>query len=136
MPDSITNDRILELSRAGISRREVARLLGVSKGSVDGVVFRHRMKHGELVPAGRPVWLATWAAPVVEPAPEPVEAVREPVDYFDAGDGDCRWLLRQKGAHGLPFVCGAPVHKNLSYCVEHARRAFTAAGQEKAGVPA
>jgi GcrA cell cycle regulator len=137
-----TNERIELLKvhfQAGLSCREIANHIGVSRNAVIGKISRlalTRDKAGrEPLPkksaAKNPRSRAFRILRALSAEPEPPEpaAEIEPIhnghccSLFELSEQRCRWPISTPGAEDFRF-CGNPPVDGLPYCVGHSRLAY------------
>jgi GcrA cell cycle regulator len=145
LPQTWTDER-LELLKsgfsAGLSCREIAATIGVSRNAVIGKISRLNLKRdkdrmvvrtgkperaGEARPRGAPrlrqILLKAY------PARPDAAVVEEPIhnghtcSLFELGKDTCRWPISTPGAHDFCF-CGNPPIDGLPYCPGHSRLAY------------
>jgi GcrA cell cycle regulator len=137
-------DERLELLKsgfaAGLSCREIAATIGVSRNAVIGKISRLNLKRdkdrmvrtarpertGEARPRGAPrlrqILLKAYPS-------QPDAVVDEPIhnghtcSLFELGRDTCRWPISTPGADDFCF-CGNPPIDGLPYCAGHSRLAY------------
>lgn len=128
---------------AGLSCRQIANDIGVSRNAVIGKISRLNLSRAEGARAGLPerrreprvvrpgrvsqrqVLLALDPAPLPEEAPLSSE---HRCSLFELTEDSCRWPISNIGGADLWFCGNAPV-KGLSYCAGHARIAYHSSRQ-------
>ena len=147
LPQTWTDER-LELLKsgfaAGLSCREIAATIGVSRNAVIGKISRLNLKRDKdrMVRTGRPERTS-------EPRPRGVPRLRQmllkaypakpdaafndgPIhnghtcSLLELGKDTCRWPISTPGAHDFCF-CGNPPIDGLPYCPGHSRLAYRVA---------
>ena len=145
LPQTWTDER-LELLKsgfaAGLSCREIAATIGVSRNAVIGKISRLNLKRdkdrmvvhtnrpertGEARPRGVPklrqmLLKAYPAAAKAAVADEPIHNGHT-CSLFDLGKDTCRWPISTPGADDFCF-CGNPPVDGLPYCAGHSRLAY------------
>jgi len=139
-------DERLELLKsgfaAGLSCREIAATIGVSRNAVIGKISRLNLKRDKdrMVRTGRPARATSEARPrgaprlrqiLLKAYPAQPEAARvdEPIhnghtcSLFELGKDTCRWPISTPGADDFCF-CGNPPIEGLPYCTGHSRLAY------------
>lgn len=142
-------DERLELLKsgftAGLSCREIAATIGVSRNAVIGKISRLNLKRDKdrMVRTGRPERSTAEARPrgaprlrqiLLKAYPAEPEAARvdEPIhnghtcSLFELGKDTCRWPISTPGADDFCF-CGNPPIEGLPYCAGHSRLAYRVA---------
>jgi GcrA cell cycle regulator len=144
-------DERLELLKsgfaAGLSCREIAATIGVSRNAVIGKISRLNLKRDKdrMVRTGRPERTAAEARPrgarrlrqiLLNAYPAAQEAPRadEPIynghtcSLLELGNDTCRWPISTPGAEDFCF-CGNPPLGGLPYCAGHSRLAYRVAAR-------
>ena len=148
LPQTWTDER-LELLKsgfaAGLSCREIAATIGVSRNAVIGKISRLNLKRdkdrvvrtrkpergtGEACPRGAPrlrqmLLKAYPAEPDAARADEPIHNGHT-CSLFELGRDTCRWPISTPGADDFCF-CGNPPLGGLPYCAGHSRLAYRVA---------
>lgn len=136
-------ETLVALWKEGLSAREVARRLGVSRNAVIGKIHRlglsgGRRRAGAARPAGavrpRGPRRARSAPALRRAGPAPAEADPDlpgQADLLSLSPGDCRWPVGDPRAAGFAF-CGRPAAQG-PYCPAHAARAVRPCGGARAG---
>jgi GcrA cell cycle regulator len=142
-------DERLELLKSGfadgLSCREIAATIGVSRNAVIGKISRLNLKRDKdrMVRTGRPERTAAEARPrgarrlrqiLLNAYPAAQEAPRadEPIynghtcSLLELGNDTCRWPISTPGAEDFCF-CGNPPLGGLPYCAGHSRLAYRVA---------
>jgi GcrA cell cycle regulator len=139
-------DERLELLKSGfatgLSCREIAATIGVSRNAVIGKISRLNLKRDKdrmVVRTGRPersaearprgaprlrqILLRAYAAqPDADIADEPIHNGHT-CSLFELGKDTCRWPISTPGANDFCF-CGNPPLGGLPYCAGHSRLAY------------
>jgi GcrA cell cycle regulator len=129
----------------GLSCREIAATIGVSRNAVIGKISRLNLKRDKdrMVRTGRPERSTGDARPrgaprlrqiLLQAYPAHTEAAvtDEPIhnghtcSLFELGTDTCRWPISTPGAHDFCF-CGNPPIDGLPYCAGHSRLAYRVA---------
>ena len=144
-------DERLELLKsgfaAGLSCREIAATIGVSRNAVIGKISRLNLKRDKgrmVVRTGKPERTSEArprGAPRLRqillkayPAQPDAAIVDEPIhnghtcSLFELGKDTCRWPISTPGAHDFCF-CGNPPIDGLPYCPGHSRLAYRVAAR-------
>jgi GcrA cell cycle regulator len=144
-------DERLELLKSGfadgLSCREIAATIGVSRNAVIGKISRLNLKRDKdrMVRTGRPERTAAEARPrgarrlrqiLLNAYPAAQEAPRadEPIynghtcSLLELGNDTCRWPISTPGAEDFCF-CGNPPLGGLPYCAGHSRLAYRVAAR-------
>jgi GcrA cell cycle regulator len=147
LPQTWTDER-LELLKSGfadgLSCREIAATIGVSRNAVIGKISRLNLKRdkdrvvrtarpertGETRPRGAPrlrqILLKAYpAAPGAPVADEPIHNGHT-CSLFELGKDTCRWPISTPGAHDFCFCGNLPID-GLPYCAGHSRLAYRVA---------
>jgi GcrA cell cycle regulator len=128
---------------AGLSCRQIADAIGVSRNAVIGKLSRlnlTREKAGPPRPARKavakehrpgkaprsrwPLRLASYAEPQAAADAEPIHN-GHCCSLLELSDARCRWPISTPGAHDFCF-CGNPPVEGLPYCAGHTRLAYRA----------
>ena len=149
LPQTWTDER-LELLKsgfaAGLSCREIAATIGVSRNAVIGKISRLNLKRDKdrVVRTGRPARSIDGEARprgaprlrqiLLKAYPATLEARRadEPIhnghtcSLLELGSDTCRWPISTPGADDFCF-CGTPPIGGLPYCAGHSRLAYRVA---------
>jgi GcrA cell cycle regulator len=147
LPQTWTDER-LELLKsgfaAGLSCREIAATIGVSRNAVIGKISRLNLKRDKdrMVRTGRPERTGEArprGAPrlrqmLLKAYPAKPDAAFDdgPIhnghtcSLFELGKDTCRWPISTPGAHDFCF-CGNPPLDGLPYCPGHSRLAYRVA---------
>jgi GcrA cell cycle regulator len=143
-------DERLELLKSGfadgLSCREIAATIGVSRNAVIGKISRLNLKRdkdrmvrtgkrertGEMRPRGAPrlrqILLKAYpASPDASVADEPIHNGHT-CSLFELGKDTCRWPISTPGAEDFCF-CGNPPIDGLPYCAGHSRLAYRVAAR-------
>jgi GcrA cell cycle regulator len=144
-----TNDRVEALKihfQAGLSCREIANEIGVSRNAVIGKISRLNLKRDKdrMVRTGRPERTGETrprGAPrlrqiLLKAYPTQPDAARvdEPIhnghtcSLFELSKDTCRWPISTPGAEDFCF-CGNPPIEGLPYCAGHSRLAYRITAQ-------
>jgi hypothetical protein len=122
-----TVDQIVALTQAGLSRRMVADQLGVTRGTVCGLV--HRLGITPTVeaprirkPPGGGRRQPQTRAPAPARAAGIVGVIRPPATLLDLADDGCHWPIRWGSGRILFCNCGRGGSGHPSYCRRHALR--------------
>jgi GcrA cell cycle regulator len=149
LPQTWTDER-LELLKSGfadgLSCREIAATIGVSRNAVIGKISRLSLKRdkdrmvrtdrpertSEPRPRGAPrlrqILLKAYPARAEAPvANEPIHNGHT-CSLFELGKDTCRWPISMPGAHDFCF-CGNPPIDGLPYCAGHSRLAYRVAAR-------
>ena len=113
-------DKVVKAHAAGMSPADIAHKLGISRGSVAGILFRHRRpKPRKVNPKVPPRYVVLR---LVQPVPAPVSiAAGEPEPLGDR-PGGCQWI---HGEVEDRLFCGHRTDLGSSWCLYHRRRAFS-----------
>lgn len=112
-------DEMLVLHRTGMSTRQIAEALGVTKNTVVGRLWRAKKTLPKPV---RPV-------PIAEPVPEPF--IGSLADAFSRlTSATCRWPIGDPSKPNFRFCC-APRLDVSAYCDAHDQRAYQKSGVRK-----
>jgi GcrA cell cycle regulator len=143
-----TTERVELLKRhfeAGLSCREIADQIGVSRNAVIGKISRlnlKRQKDGPVrsarkeaakTPRSRAIAALRLRLLKPESAEPPSMIDDEPIhnghtcSLFELNQETCRWPISTPGAPDFCF-CGNPPIEGLPYCAGHTRLAYRAAG--------
>ena len=147
-PPQTWTDQRLELLKsgfaAGLSCREIAVTIGVSRNAVIGKISRLNLKRdkdrlvrankperaGEARPRGAPRLrqILLKAYPEREEAPAADQPVHNghTCSLFELGKDTCRWPISSPGSEDFCF-CGNPPIEGLPYCAGHSRLAYRVA---------
>jgi len=128
---------------AGLSCREIAATIGVSRNAVIGKISRLNMKRddsrkvrvskADCASTPRPRGAPRLRQILLKAYPQPAEpVVDEPIhnghtcSLFELGKDTCRWPISTPGADDFCF-CGNPPIEGLPYCPGHSRLAYRVA---------
>ncbi len=148
LPQTWTDERLGLLKSGfadGLSCREIAATIGVSRNAVIGKISRLNLKRdkdrmvrtgkpergsGEARPRGAPrlrqILLKAYPAkPDAVGADEPIHNGHT-CSLFELGRDTCRWPISTPGADDFCF-CGNPPLGSLPYCAGHSRLAYRVA---------
>ena len=147
LPQTWTDER-LELLRsgfaAGLSCREIAATIGVSRNAVIGKISRLNLKRdkdrlvrtvrpgrtGETRPRGahrlRQILLKAYPQQAEPPAADAPIHNGHTCSLLELGRDTCRWPISTPGAEDFCF-CGNPPIEGLPYCTGHSRLAYRVA---------
>jgi GcrA cell cycle regulator len=147
LPQTWTDER-LELLKsgfaAGLSCREIAVTIGVSRNAVIGKISRLNLKRdssrkvrarrAEDASTPRPRGAPRLRQILLKAYPEQAEppVADEPIhnghtcSLFELGKDTCRWPISTPGADDFCF-CGNPPIEGLPYCAGHSRLAYRVA---------
>ena len=133
-------DRLKSCFEAGLSCREIAADIGVSRNAVIGKLSRLNLtrdkagdpparKNAGTAPAARAsprrqyaMLAAAYAAPGAPAEPEPIDDARR-CSLFELSEARCRWPISTPGAADFCF-CGNTPLDGLPYCSGHSRLAY------------
>lgn len=136
--DQVTTDRVVEMHKGGMSRRAIARTLGMGVGKVVGKLYRlgyrdeqrstqHRNRQAMSTALAKRTGAPSTRRPVenFDALPLPPTQINEDVArkaLLDLDRGDCRWPVGdpREGAFGF---CALPTAAGRPYCETHCRRA-------------
>jgi GcrA cell cycle regulator len=133
-------DRLKSCFEAGLSCREIAADIGVSRNAVIGKLSRLNLtrdragdqptrKNAGSAPAAKTtprrqyaMLAAAYAAPGAPAEPEPIDDARR-CSLFELSEARCRWPISTPGAADFCF-CGNTPLDGLPYCSGHCRLAY------------
>jgi len=123
--------------QAGLSCREIANQIGVSRNAVIGKISRLNLTRDKVgreplpkKPAAKSqrsrAFRILRALPATEPEAEPeLESIHNGhcCSLFELSEQRCRWPISTPGAEDFRF-CGNPPVEGLPYCAGHSRLAY------------
>jgi GcrA cell cycle regulator len=130
--DDAAIERLKQLRAEGRSASEIAELLGVSKNSIIGKLYRLKVKPAPVAqpkpkpkaqrqPRPRKPSADKWFKMEPPPAPSPSRPnVPFTRSILELGPGQCKW---PQGDYDFVF-CGEPQAAGSVYCSEHTERAY------------